>query len=96
MKKDDFSIPFHKLSSNSAREEELDQLCHWIDDHIEEAIGWQELMLQSGLDFQTINHLFFKHKNTTPMTWIRHRREAQRSGSQLLGSASRLAKQQSF
>ena len=33
-------------------------------------------MQHSGLDHQTLNALFFKYASTTPMTWIRRRREA--------------------
>ena len=53
----------------------------WIDGHIGEPIGWQQIMAQSGLDFQTLQMLFFRYKSTTPMTWIRHRREAIQSKS---------------
>jgi methylphosphotriester-DNA--protein-cysteine methyltransferase len=57
--------------------QQLDDLCHWIDAHLGEQIGWQELLVQSGLEYQTLQTLFFKHLDTTPMTWIRQRREAQ-------------------
>ena len=52
----------------------FDELCTWIDSHLHEPIGWQELMAQSGLDHQTLNALFFKFQSTTPMAWIRKRR----------------------
>lgn len=55
---------------------EFEDLCAWIDAQIDEPLGWQELMQQSGLDHQTIKALFFKYASTTPMTWIRRRREA--------------------
>lgn len=61
------------------QQKKFDDLCQWIDAHIGEPIGWQQLMMQSGLDFQTIQALFFKYKSTTPMTWIRRRREAKSS-----------------
>lgn len=57
----------------------FDDLCQWIDAHIGEPIGWQQLMAQSGLDFQTIQALFFKYECITPITWIRRRREAKSS-----------------
>ena len=60
----------------SPPEHKLDDLCLWIENNLGESIGWQQLMTQSGLEFQTIQTLFFKYKNTTPMTWIRGRREA--------------------
>ncbi|MDE2616137.1 MAG: helix-turn-helix transcriptional regulator [Burkholderiales bacterium] len=53
----------------------FDELCTWIEAHLQEPIGWQELMAQSGLDHQTLNALFFKFLSTTPMAWIRKRRE---------------------
>jgi len=61
------------------QQKKFDELCQWIDAHIGEPIGWQQLMKQSGLDYQTIQALFFKYKSTTPMTWIRRRREAKSS-----------------
>jgi transcriptional regulator GlxA family with amidase domain len=59
--------------------QQFDNLCLWIDAHIDEVIGWQQLMEQSGLDFQTLQTLFFQYKSTTPMTWIRRRREGAKS-----------------
>lgn len=52
----------------------LEELCDWIDAHLHEPLGWQELMAQSGLDHQTLNALFFKFQSSTPMAWIRKRR----------------------
>ena len=62
---------------NPIQRQQFDALCVWIDAHLEEPLGWQELMAQSGLEYQAIQTLFFKFQSTTPMTWIRHRREAQ-------------------
>ena len=53
---------------------QLENLCAWIDEHIEQPIGWPELMLQSGLSYQALQSLFWRWKATTPMTWIRQRR----------------------
>jgi methylphosphotriester-DNA--protein-cysteine methyltransferase len=53
----------------------LQDLCDWIDEHIHEQIGWTELMQVSGWDHQTLQSEFVRHKNMTPMTWIRKRRE---------------------
>ncbi len=53
----------------------LEELCRWIDEHLHEPLGWQELMAQSGLDHQTLNALFYKFQSSTPMAWIRKRRE---------------------
>lgn len=54
----------------------FDDLCTWIDQHLDEPLGWQELMSQSGLDHLTLKALFHKFESRTPMTWIRQRREA--------------------
>ncbi|MDH4134129.1 MAG: hypothetical protein OEV31_05020 [Gammaproteobacteria bacterium] len=64
-----------KFKPLSERQQEFDALCAWIDANLHESIGWQELMVQSGLDHQTINALFYRFQSTTPMTWIRKRRE---------------------
>jgi methylphosphotriester-DNA--protein-cysteine methyltransferase len=55
--------------------EQFEELCVWIDEHIHEQIGWSELMHQSGFDHSSIQSSFAKYKATTPMTWIRKRRE---------------------
>ena len=66
----------NRLPPLSVHKNELENLCQWIDEHLSQPIGWQELMAQSHLDHQTIHALFFKYESTTPMTWIRRRREA--------------------
>ena len=53
---------------------QLENLCAWIDEHIEQPIGWPELTLQSGLSYQALQSLFWRWKVTTLMTWIRQRR----------------------
>jgi methylphosphotriester-DNA--protein-cysteine methyltransferase len=55
--------------------EQFEELCAWIDEHIQEKIGWSELMNESGFDHLSIQSSFAKYKSTTPMTWIRKRRE---------------------
>ena len=55
--------------------EQVAQLCHWIDAHINETIGWADLTRQSGMDYKWLMVNFNKYKATTPMTWIRERRE---------------------
>jgi len=64
----------NRKSSAEAQKKQFDELCVWIDAHLGEPIGWQQLMEQSRLDFQSLQTLFFYYKNTTPMTWIRRRR----------------------
>ena len=53
---------------------QLENLCAWIDQHIDESIGWPELIRQSGLSSTALQSLFWRWKATTPMTWIRQRR----------------------
>ena len=55
--------------------EQVAQLCHWIEAHINETIGWADLTRQSGMDHKGLMASFNKYKATTPMTWIRERRE---------------------
>jgi transcriptional regulator GlxA family with amidase domain len=51
-------------------------LCDWIDQHIDRQIGWAELTEYSGADHLELQAVFAKYKATTPMTWIRKRRQA--------------------
>ena len=54
----------------------LAELCIWIEKNIETNIGWHELTTASGLTHSDLQFLFDKYKQTTPMTYIRHQREA--------------------
>lgn len=63
-----------KLPAIDLPRERFDGLCIWIDLHLDEPIGWQQLFDHSGLDYQTLQALFYKHAAMTPMTWIRNRR----------------------
>ncbi|MBI2744973.1 MAG: hypothetical protein HYX45_05260 [Burkholderiales bacterium] len=63
-----------KQTALSDHRQTFEELCAWIEAHLDEPIGWQELMARSGLDHQTLNALFFKFLSTTPMAWIRKRR----------------------
>ena len=55
--------------------EQFDELCSWVDEHVQEQIGWSELIRESGFDHLSIQSSFAKYKATTPMTYIRKRRE---------------------
>jgi hypothetical protein len=63
------------VRKHKAQLEQLERLCAWIDLHLDEPIGWQELIAQTGWDYQEIQTVFYRHKCTTAMTWIRLRRE---------------------
>jgi len=62
-------------SQQGFKQDQFEQLCTWIDEHIQEQIGWSELMRESGFDHLSIQSSFAKYKATTPMTYIRKRRE---------------------
>ena len=69
------SSGFQYSGDVSSTREQVAQLCYWIDTHIHETIGWADLTRQSGMDHKGLMVSFRKHKATTPMTWIRERRE---------------------
>jgi AraC-like DNA-binding protein len=79
----------HKLSPSPGlqrqagqnQRQQFDALCRWIEAHIDEPIGWIQLIDHSGLEYQKIQKLFFDFESTTPMTWIRQRRMANSSSS---------------
>ena len=85
----------YRLPPLSTHKKTFDDLCLWIDAHLGGPVGWQELMSQSGLDHQTINALFYKYESTTPMTWIRRRREAGSSSPEKVLPTLLLSKQKS-
>ena len=66
----------------------FDSLCLWIEEHIDEQIGWQEMTGQSGLEFPVIHALFYKYKSTTAMAFIRQRRMAAQAASSLVRPSS--------
>ena len=51
------------------------EICFWIDENINTDIGWKELSSRSDLSHSDLQFLFGKCKHTTPMTYIRQRRE---------------------
>ena len=51
------------------------EICIWIDENINTDIGWKELSSRSDLSHSDLQFLFGKCKHTTPMTYIRQRRE---------------------
>ena len=53
----------------------LDELCIYISNNTHNNIGWAELVAQSKLSHTQLQYLFNKHLQTTPMTYIRKRRE---------------------
>ncbi len=63
--------------SRSGEAQRLSQVCAWIDLHLDEDIGWDRLMRVSGLTPAQLQRLFQRHLKTTPMTYLRQRREQQ-------------------
>ena len=63
-----------KSTQNNVRS--VEELCSWIDAHIDQQINWIDLINVSGLDHLTLQSEFAKQKLMTPMTWIRKRKEA--------------------
>ena len=64
------------LKSTQNNVKSVEELCSWIDAHIDQQINWIDLMNASGLDHLTLQSEFAKQKLMTPMTWIRKRKEA--------------------
>ena len=64
------------LKSTQKNHKSIDDLCLWIDAHIDQQINWIDLINASGLDHLTLQSEFSKQKLMTPMTWIRKRKEA--------------------
>jgi methylphosphotriester-DNA--protein-cysteine methyltransferase len=52
----------------------LDELCNWIDTNINDQFGLKNLVDKTNLNNSDIQYLFEKYKQTTPMTYIRHKR----------------------
>lgn len=65
----------NSLKSTQNNVKSVDELCLWIDAHIDQQINWIDLINASGLDHLTLQAEFSKHKLMTPMTWIRKRKE---------------------
>jgi len=53
----------------------LDELCNWIDTNINDQFGLKNLVDKTNLNNSDIQYLFEKYKQTTPMTYIRHKRD---------------------
>jgi methylphosphotriester-DNA--protein-cysteine methyltransferase len=69
------SIKQFPHESTESNLKSIDDLCLWIDAHIDQQINWTDLMTVSGLDHLTLQAEFSKFKLMTPMTWIRKRKE---------------------
>jgi len=53
----------------------VDELCIWIDQNLQATLGLRELVEKSQLSTLELQYLFEKYKQTTPMTYIRRKRE---------------------
>ena len=54
----------------------LGELCVWIEKNIDTTLGMQELIDKTNLSSTDIQFLFERYKQTTPMTYIRKLRGA--------------------
>ena len=54
----------HKSSQKNVKS--LEELCSWIDAHIDQQINWIDLINVSGLDHLTLQSEFAKQKLMTP------------------------------
>ena len=61
-------------AKRSAERDLVDQVCKWIDLHLDEQIDWTRLMRISGLSVAQFQQLFQKLRKTTPMMYLRTRR----------------------
>ena len=55
----------------------LTQICDWINEHLNESIGWVQLSQSCGLSHAEIQRLFQSQLRVSPMQWIRQQREIQ-------------------
>ena len=63
-----------KLTKPQSDRSKLDELCEWIDAHIDQSLGWAELSAHSHMDHLELQRQFCAHLKTSPMQWIRTRR----------------------
>jgi transcriptional regulator GlxA family with amidase domain len=63
-----------KLTKPQSDRSKLDELCEWIDAHIDQPLGWAELSAHSHMDHLELQRQFCAHLKTSPMQWIRTRR----------------------
>jgi transcriptional regulator GlxA family with amidase domain len=68
---------FIKLDSAAehSKRERLDVLCKWIDANLDRRIDWTELVEASGMGHIELQNQFSTHFKTSPMQWIRVRRQ---------------------
>ena len=71
----DFLLHFIFFNQIDMTEDKFLALCNWIDQQIDRSISWTELSEYSGADHVELQAAFAKYKSTTPMTWIRKRRQ---------------------
>ncbi len=68
-----------KIKFNTLAEDDkvkiVEELCIWIDQNLQATLGLRELVEKSQLSTLELQYLFEKYKQTTPMTYIRRKRE---------------------
>ena len=63
-----------KMSKPAHDDHRFQRLCEWIDQNINQSIGWAELIAQSGMGHLELQREFGAQLQTSPMQWIRSRR----------------------
>lgn len=69
------ALPLRQAQRSSADRQRLEQVCAWIELHLDEEIGWDRLLRVSGVSALELQRLFQRHLRTTPMMHIRTRRQ---------------------
>jgi len=73
-------INFDTLAENE-KVKIITELCIWIDQNLHATLGLRELVEKSQLSTLELQSLFEKYKQTTPMTYIRMKREGKKKYS---------------
>ncbi len=73
----------------ASNKQELEAICAWINTHINEHIGWDELSRQSKRSHKDLIELF-RQINTTPMAYIRYIKETVKLNESIKAKTSRI------
>jgi len=68
-----------KAVLGKAKAKQIDDLCQWIEFNCDQSIGWNQLIVQSGLQHKQLIELFKIYKKQTPMAFIRNVRLSKRN-----------------
>jgi hypothetical protein len=75
------SKPFASIEEkNKFEKRKAEELCVWVNAHLDEPIELKDLVEASGLNHFEILRIFSIYFRTTPMQWIRQQRELHGQG----------------